>query len=327
VLAFAFQLIGSSFGALGVQLQGVRDIAAPKYASNSGYGGGAMPTDSAYSYGEKIVSAIMPQVSTRNAAPSLPPSADTTGNTAEQFEITAYNASIETQHLDETCGDIQALKAREDVIFENANIKTHDCSFTFKVEHKSAEEILGIIKKLDPKELSENIYTIKSQVDDYTSESEILQKKRASIDETLSSAVNAYDEITRLATATQNADALAKIIDSKIGIIERLTQERIDINDQLDRLSRAKAEQLDGLDYTRFNVNVYENKFVDGQQLKDSWKAAIKDFVGNLNGIVQGITLNLVLLLLLIVQWLLYAVILLFVVKYGWRFGKYLWFR
>lgn len=116
-------------------------------------------------------------------------------------------------------------------------------------------------------------------------------------------------------------------IGSKIGIIERLTQERININERLDRLARAKADQLDGLDYTRFNINVYENKFVDGEQLKDSWKQALRDFVANLNQVLQDVTVNLVLLVLLLAQWLLYALIVLFVAKYGWKIGKNIWFR
>ena len=333
LLSFAFQLIGSSFGALTGQVRGTIGMVAP------GYGGGVaydMAVSSDYydgGYGSKAgyavtEDAIIPQLSARNVTYPYPmPPRGTTGNTAEEFEVAQYNATIETRHLDDTCASVQALKERTDVIFENANTYERGCNFVFKVERESVEDVLAVIKELNPKDLSENIYTIKAQVDDFTSEVDVLQKKRASIDQTLTSALAAYDEITRLATNTQNADALAKIIDSKIGIIERLTQERININEQLDRLARAKADQLDGLDYTRFNINVYENKFVDGEQLKDSWKQALREFVANVNKVLQDLTVNLVLLLLLIAQWLLYAAIVLVVAKYGWKFGKYIWFR
>jgi len=118
---------------------------------------------------------------------------------------------------------------------------------------------------------------------------------------------------------------LAKIIDSKIGIIERLTQERININAQLERLERSKAEQLDRLDYTYFNVYVLENKFIDGDNLKDSWKIAVKSFIRDVNGVIQDITINLVSLLFLILQYIIYLFIILIVVKYGWRLAKYIW--
>lgn len=332
LLAFAFQLIGSSFGALTGQMRGTIGMVTP------GYGGGAdydMAVSSDYydgGYGTKAgyavsESASMPQLSARNSMPYPMPPQGTTGDTAEEFEVAQYSATIETRRLDDTCATVQALKERTDVIFENTNTYDQGCNFTFKVEKKSVEDVLAIIEKLDPKDLSENIYTIKAQIDDFTSEVEVLTKKRASIDQTLTNALAAYDEITRLATNTQNADALAKIIDSKIGIIERLTQEKININEQLDRLARAKADQLDGLDYTRFNVNVYENKFVDGEQLKDSWKQALREFVANVNRVLQDVTVGLVLLLLLIAQWVLYAAIVLVVAKYGWKIGKYIWFR
>src|SRR3989339_375383 len=177
------------------------------------------------------------------------------------------------------------LKPREDVIFENASEYEKNCNYSFKVKRDSVKEILSIIESLDPKELNENTYTIKRLIEDYTSELEILQKKLNSIEETLNNAINAYDDITELATKTRDVENLAKIIDRKIRIIERLTQERININSQLERLNRSKAEQLDRLEYTYFRVYVFENKFIDREDLKDSWKTAMKSFVRDINKI------------------------------------------
>jgi hypothetical protein len=199
------------------------------------------------------------------------------------------------------------------------------CNYTFKVKHESVEEVLAWLKELNPREFSENTYTIKGQIDDFTNEAEVLNTKRASIDATLKSALNAYDEITRLATNTENADALAKIIDSKVQIIERLTQEKINIDTQLDRLSRAKAQQLDKLDYTYFYVNVYENKYLDLKQIGDSWKQAFREFVKDINGMAMELTLGLVLFLIFVMQWLVYGFIALVLAKYGWRFVKDFW--
>ncbi len=249
----------------------------------------------------------------------------TTGDNAEEFEVTEYNASIETRHLENTCDKIVALKSRDDVIFENANEYEKNCNYNFKVEHDSVNEILSIIEMLDPKELNESTYTIKRLIDDYTSEAEILEKKMNSIEETLATAISAYDNITDLATKTHDVESLAKIIDSKIGIIERLTQERININAQLERLERSRAEQLDRLDYTYFNVNILENKFIDGQSLRDSWKTATKVFVRDVNRIVQDITINLITLLFLVLQYIIYFFIILIVAKYGWMLTKHIW--
>ncbi len=187
------------------------------------------------------------------------------------------------------------------------------------------EEVLKLIKDLGAKEISENTRTIKRQIEDFTSEEEILKNKQASIDETLNNAITAYDEITALATKTNNADSLAKVIESKIKIIERLTQEKINIRAQLDRLARSKALQLDRLEYTYFNVNIIENKYIDGKSIKDSWKAEIKKFVSDVNDIAQNISINLLKFLLNLVLVLAYCFILLFIAKIIWRAVKYIW--
>lgn len=321
---FAVQIVGSTFKSFTNDMGPTIGTVAPSYGKGGGSAGYGYD-----GYAESSMDASMPEFSARNAGMTMPypyPQSPS-GNTAEEFEITQYSASIETRRVEETCGTVADLKSRADVIFESSNNYDRGCDFTFKVEKASADAVLAIIKDLDPKELSDNTYTIKGQVDDFTSETEVLQKKRASIDQTLSSAISAYDEITALATRSQNADALAKIIDSKIGIIERLTQERININEQLDRLARAKADQLDSLDYTRFSVSVYENKFVDGEELGNSWKEAIKNFIRDLNRVIQDLTVNLLLLIFLVLQWAIYALIVLVVAKYGWKLAKYIWYR
>jgi len=264
-------------------------------------------------------------LSTNNIGIPSPQPGGSVGPDGEDFEVTEYSASFETRNKDRTCTEIEDLKVYEYVVFQNANEYDRGCSYTFKVAHDRVPEILTVLQDLDPKDLSETTYTIKQQIDDFTSETEILENKLTSINETLESAVSAYDDITALATRTQNAEALAQIIDSKIGIIERLTQERINITAQLERLERAKREQLDRLEYTYFNVNVYENKFVDGEYIADSWKEAFKAFVRDVNRIVQDVTINLLGLLFILAQYILYFFILLVIAKYLWRAAKYVW--
>ena len=266
-------------------------------------------------------------LSTRNVTvgPYPPYGGMATGDTAEEFEVTDYSANIEAGRLDETCQTIAGLKERDYVIFENTSAYDRGCGFTFKVKSDKVDEILNVIKTLDPKDFTEDSYTIKPQVDDFTAEAEILQKKLTSIDETLANAVAAYDELSELATGARDVESLTKIIDSKLQLIERLTQERININAQLERISRAKAEALDRLDYTYFHVSVFENKYVDGEQLADSWKAAVKEFVRNVNQTIQDVSINLVAMLLLILQYVFYIFILIVVAKYVFRAARWIW--
>lgn len=324
IISIAFRLVSTSFSSMFNKF-GLNNIVyqtAPSYdyavssAVSEKYSGGS-------EIGLSVRNVVTP------GAPSIMPSpiygGGPTGDTAEEFEVTTYSATIETRKLSENCAVVSGLKALDYVIFENANEYDRGCNYVFKVKHGNVEEVLGIIKGLEPKELSENTYTIKKLVDDYTGKIEILKTKLASIDQTLAKAVVAYDGVTALATSVRDVESLAKIIDSKINIIERLTQERININSEIERIGRSKAEQLDRLEYTFFNINIYENKFIDGESLKDSWKAEIKDFVREINEIAQDVTINLVVVLLFILQGLIYLIILLVVAKYGWQFAKYIW--
>lgn len=263
-------------------------------------------------------------LSSRNIAPVPTPGGNAVGD-GEAFEVTDYNATIETNNSNRVCDVLTALKPREDIIFERANTHDKGCDFGFKVELESVDDVLAIIEGLNPRDLSENTYTIKRQIDDFTSEEDILSSKLSSIDETLTSALAAYEDITALATRTNNAEALATIIDSRVGVIERLSQERINVSSQLERLARAKEEQLDRLTYAYFNVSVYERSYFDGEEILDSWKQAVRDLVYNVNRMLQDITLGLIALALMIIQYAIYLAIILLIIKYGWRYGKKLW--
>lgn len=319
-IVFIFDVVGTVFNTAqsGVNTYSVESAPSYDYAANYDEGSAKLADEGSYG------------LSLRNVAtsPSIAPSPrynGTTGDDAEAYEVTEYNASIEARDLDATCKVITDLKSREDVIFETASAYEHACNYTFKVRRDAAETILDIVKGLEPKELSESTYTIKKLVEDFTSQTEILQKKLASIDDTMRKAVGAYDSVTALATSVKDVESLAKIIDSKITIIERLTQSRIDINAQLERLARSKAEQLDRLEYTYFHVNIFENKFVDAQSLKDSWKAAVQEFVRDANTITQDITINLVSFLLFALEYALYILVIAFIAKYAWKKIKSFW--
>lgn len=323
VLAFVLQIFAPSLPVTLAPSMPSRD----DYASGGAGYGATMGYDGDYAKYEESMTYPGASLSTRNVASSpLPPTyPQSSGNDAEKYEVTQYNASIETRRLEETCNEFAELKAKEYVVFENANAYDRGCSYTFKVERAHVEEVLGWLRAMNPKHLNENTYTIQSQVEDFTSEEEILKKKLAEIDRTLASATAAYDEVTRLATQTRDASSLASIISSRLDIIQRLTQERLNINEQLDRLARAKEQSLDGLEYTRFYVDVTENKFIDGKQLGESWKQAVRDLVRVVNEAIQGVTINLIALFFLLLQWALYALILLVIAKYGWQIAKRIW--
>lgn len=316
-----------SFGVSGISAIAPSIAYAPGMDYSMSEGGGS------YGYGYDSYDEGMPTLSARNVAsmpamelyPPVPYPGGTTGNTAEAYEVTEYSASIETDDRDATCGQLAGLKSSSYVIFESANDHDRGCDFRFKVEHARVGEILAFVKELDPDALSESTYTIKSVIDDFTSETDVLEKKRRSIDETLEEALAAYDEITLTATANQDTESLARIIESKIALIERLTQQGIEINTQLDRLARAKAEQLDRLAYTYFNVSAYENKYFDGETLTDSWKNALRSTIGDINNALQVLTLGLIAFAFVALQWIILFMVAVLVGRRLWNWVRRIW--
>jgi len=294
--------------------------------SSGGYYGGVPDGFQSTSLGGNFMESVaVPSFSRKNIASyrkDYNPGMD-----AENFELTEYRATIETRKLSEACQSIVFLKSKNYVIFETSNNSNNNCNFHFKVKKDNTDEILELIKSLKPKDLNENIESIKKQINNFTSEEDILKRKLQTMEDTLSNAIASYDEISRLATRTRDAQSLANIIDSKIKTIERLTIEKINTSTQLERISKLKAEQVDKLEYTYFNVNIYENKYFDTVQLKNTWKYSIKRFVNDMNGVLQDMTIGLVALIAFTFKYLTYLLIVVLVAKFVWGLLKKIWNR
>lgn len=247
------------------------------------------------------------------------------GDDAEEFEVTRYNARIKTRKLDKTCGVLDELKPLDYVIFENMRAYDDGCSYHFKVKRTHTDEILEIINALNPDELSQQTYTIKEQIEDTTSEIDVLKEQQETIRQILEEAKVSYREVTQLARSSDNAQALADTIRHRVETIERLTERRVRLANRLERLQKRRAEQLDRLNYTFFTVNVTEEKYINWQEVQASWKHSVRELVSTFNSTVQGVTVHLIGFILVAAQFVFYLLLLFFAVKYGWRFVKRNW--
>jgi hypothetical protein len=97
------------------------------------------------------------------------------------------------------------------------------------------------------------------------------------------------------------------------------------VSAELESLSRAKAEQLDRLQYVNFYVYIYENKIFDGQELRDSWIASAKQFVVDINQTLKDVSLGLIVVLLSVLKYILYVFLIFVAIKLCWKFGKGIW--
>jgi hypothetical protein len=290
-------------------------------ASYRSYDGYDYATEQAVSYDMGGAPAMMAKIT----MPPIPEPGYTTGDDAEEFEVKEYYGTIKTRHLDNTCAIIADLKVREDIIFESSDKNKESCHYRFKVKKEISDEIVKIIEDLKPDNFNASIQTIKGTIEKYDDELIILNKKLASIEETLEMAQDSYDEISKLATRQQDAETLAKIIDSKLQLIEKLSNERLSVKERIDRFNESKADQLDRLNYTFFNIDIYKDLIFDWKDIKDSWKYETKQLVINVNEVFQGISLHLAAYLVRFVQVVIYLFISLFLLKFVWIGVKRVW--
>ena len=313
-LSIAVSLIGFSLKTIfGISQQG---------AYERGYGGYAPAMDMAktYDYYDENVAKMVSSNLAIAPAPDFSAGVD-----AEDYEVTTYSGTIRTRKLDRICGTLEALKMKDYVIFEDSNRNEDNCYYRFKVNKDNAAEIVKVIENLDPELLNVSVQSIKNIVEGVESELDILKKQLISIEETLESAQDAYDEISQMATRREDAETLAKIIDSKLNLIERLTSQKLQINTQIDRYNKTMADQLDRLNFTFFNINVYKDLIFDWKEIKDSWKYEAKELVRNTNEVFQAITLNLVTYLIRFAQAVVYLFISIFLLKFVWLGVKKIW--
>jgi hypothetical protein len=232
------------------------------------------------------------------------------GVDAESYEVQDYYVSIETGNGERDCATLQSLKGREDIIFESINESLYGCNASFKVKKDAIDSVLSFLEGLNPREVNENTYTIKREVSQLETEIDILKSKLAALDTALADALASFADVEEAARQRGDVASLAQVTESKLNAIDRINASRLEVTTELDRLQRAKAETLDRMEYVYFSVNVYENEWVRGSDLKDSWVASVQQLIRDLNGFLQDLTIGFVQFALMVVKYTLYASVL-----------------
>jgi hypothetical protein len=268
--------------------------------------------------------ASMPHLSVRNMLPP-PEGGGTPGVDAEAFEVNDHSATFRRTSIDSVCASVLALKKRPEVIFEYAEEAEKFCTFRFKVARTYSNSVLTTLSEMKPEEMGVRTETIKNQVVDYTQTLSILDTKLQSIEAALLEAQGAYEELAEFAVSAGDAETLANVINSKLALIDRLTQERLMVAAEIERMMRAKENELERIDFVFFSVTAYAEPVFDLESIADSWKRAVAELVGSLNSMAQAVTVGLIMFIMLVAQIALYAFLILIIVKFGIRFARKVW--
>ena len=279
-----------------------------------GYGVASLQSPDSYnayeSYGGRGVMYSTPSVTTSKA---------------EDFELTSYQVTIESRNIEEDCQSIQSLKADESIIFLSANTSKDSCSFSFKAEKQSAKKAIAVIKALDPKNFIENVRTIEDTLISYDKRKEILETELATIQKILDDALVSYEALSKLAITTGSVTNLRQAIYDKVDIIERLTQKKLSIEQELRQTGDAISSNKGEMQYEQFSVSIYKNTFVDKEALISSWKYEVKQFINEINASAQALTIGLIMFIFMLVKYILYFLVIVVIVKYLKKIVVYIW--
>lgn len=278
----------------------------------SGYGGGGMvemAADMAYpaddGFGEKMM--VSGGFSASSIAP-MPMMAVNGSRNAEKYERTDYSAIFTTRHFTETCDAVEAWKPLEYVLFDSANRSERNCWYSFRVEEKRADDILAQLKALKPDDMSVNVQTVAQSIENTADRIVILKRRLASTDATLAAAERAYDEAIG-ATRGSAVAGLGSLVTSKLSTIERLTNEKLSIEEQIRMLEQGKDSQMNDTAYTHFSVSASKTSFIDWKSLGEKWRYALQQAVNDISDILAAIVFMIPVIALRIVWYILAALI------------------
>jgi hypothetical protein len=253
-------------------------------------------------------------------SPSMPPapsSAYTSGDDAESYESLSYNVSFKRADIENTCDTIESWKPLTYVVFESTSRNDASCDYRFKVKRDYAEIMISEIEKLKPENFTANTETVKKQLVEYSDRLSILLRKQEILENALESSSQAYSDLKILATEVQD--------------IGRLTEERILLSQEIERLSKNKTELEDTIEYVSFSLQVEKYDVLNLDTIKDAWVYRIRSFLYEGNMMLQNLTLGILSLILQLLMFVVYAGIVLFVVlfvgKHAWRGGREYWKR
>ncbi len=248
-----------------------------------------------------------------------------TGKNAEDYETREYSATFEKNNIDKTCKKFEDLKPLDYVVFENASKNDTYCSYRFKVELEHEKEIISLIESLDPKDFNANTFTIERSITNNENEIKILKKKLEMLDALLENAQTKYAALRN----TGDTTALVQAINNEINLIERITNQKLNVQAQIDRLTNSTGIQKERIDYSQFSISVQERKFINLTQIGESWKIALERFINEISNALQQLTIGLLLFVIKLAKFVIFLSVTVLAVtttaKFLWKIIKRIW--
>lgn len=257
--------------------------------------------------------------------PSPIPQPDTNVTNLETYETTDYYVSARTRQFDEFCSSVRSLKVEERFEFRSISENTNSCSATFYTAEENVDEVLNRFGQFSGVEISRTTNSVTRQKERLESQTNILHQQLASVERTLAGAEVQFDQIIRVAEASNDASELADAIREKLQMVDSLTQRKISLTSQINNLYRQAQDLDERIGVVQFSVNIQRSLPIYPNQDDRKWEQAWKNLGDEYTNTLIGLTSQLGVFLLKVVQYGVYLLILFVIVRFGWKFAQKLW--
>ena len=266
--------------------------------------------------GSDIESYIQPTPNTGNYTSDL-----------ESYETTSYGISGDTKEFDRVCSSLESLKDSPNVHFKSLNITKNRCSAILYSEESEVDRILWELAGYDDVDYTRNTISVTRHKQQIEGQTQILQEQLKNVNRSLVSTEQQYNELAELAKENNNADALSTAIKQELSQMKSLTNEKINLTSQLDRIYQQAADLQARLDVVEFSVNISRQNVIDSDKYEDVWSNTWNQLKDSFNNTLVNLTFILASFLLYVIQFVVYALILIYIAKYLWRLTRWIWNR
>lgn len=273
---------------------------------------------------EDYYSASMPDTPYPLPNPSPTPIENYTSN-LERYETTQYNVKARTKQFDELCNAVKQLKADNEINFKQITESLNNCQANFFVSKNKTEAVLATLNSYSGVEINLNTESVTRYRSQLQSQTNILQQQLSSIERSLNAAETQFSEIAELAKNQKDVATLSQTIREKINMVEMLTQQKINLTNQLDNIYRQSAELEERIDVVEFYVNVNRSYPIFLNKDSKKWETAKENLKDTFTDTMIGLTTTFVTFLLWILRLSIYLLVVLIVVRGVWKFINVIW--
>ncbi len=231
------------------------------------------------------------------------------------FEIKNYEIKYKTNETLYLQNKIKELKKKNFVIFDRYDESKQNSQYVIKVKRENFEEVLEFLKELSPVKIHLFVENIKKSIDSTIDREKLLSDKLRKIEVILNDAIESYSSLLKLAKEQNNIESLTKLIDLKINTLNKLSNEKNAILEQINYIKKNRKELFDKVNFVIFRISIEEFLYLDIIELKNSWQYEVKNLVSTLNNLAQNLSVKFLIFVVNVIKFMVYFIFVLLLLK------------